>query len=197
MSPASCLVHGGAFRGHDVGLKQGFPKVDTGFGIKTLLKQRTLSSHSLAKPGMSAWCIDAFTGFMRHCTRSLFVHRFYQTPAGRFRLDRCARAASLQMEASQFGGRSRFFSDRAQAPGAANSQLSPGYRCGKVAPARQRLNATGASPSLWRCSRQGAVWSRWRRTGIDAWPPPPGVSGTSDLVGTCARGRTESAALAA
>jgi hypothetical protein len=35
--------------------KPGFSKVDTGFGIKTLLKRRNPSSHSLAKPGMSAW----------------------------------------------------------------------------------------------------------------------------------------------
>jgi hypothetical protein len=34
--------------------KQGFPKVGTGFGIKPLLKQRNLSRHTLAKPGMSA-----------------------------------------------------------------------------------------------------------------------------------------------
>jgi hypothetical protein len=35
--------------------KQGFPKADAGFGIKTPLKQRDLSSHSLAKPGLSAY----------------------------------------------------------------------------------------------------------------------------------------------
>jgi hypothetical protein len=34
--------------------KQSFPKVAAGFGIKTLLQQRNLSSHSWAKPGMAA-----------------------------------------------------------------------------------------------------------------------------------------------
>jgi hypothetical protein len=35
-------------------LKQSFPKVATGFGIKTLLKQKNLSRHSLAEPAVSA-----------------------------------------------------------------------------------------------------------------------------------------------